>query len=220
MNLKLKNNLTDSATEIIRNAIVNGEFGLGESLSEIKICKKYNLSKTPVREAFSVLKNEGLIKKISRKGSFVFDITVNEIEQIAESRFLLENYVIKNSMLETPKILLSELIKIFEKMEIAAGNNDYQSFLDLDTEFHKAFFISCNNQYLINFYNTLSYKSQALKYYVVKSAIDGGEGLGSHKSILNDVTNNDLISLTNNLSQHLTIWINKYVSTYKINPRI
>ena len=215
----MKNNLTYSALDIIRNAIVNGEFSLGESLSEIKICEKYNLSKTPVREAFSVLKNEGLLNRISRKGTFVFDITVNEIQHIAESRFLLEDYVIKNSMLETPKILVNALSKVYEKMETAADKYDYQAFLNLDTEFHKTFFISCKNKYLINFYNTLSNKSQALKYYVVKTALEGGEGLGSHKSILDDVINNDLTSLSNNLSQHLTIWINKYVSTYKINPR-
>ena len=215
----MKNNLTYSALDIIRNAIVNGEFGLGESLSEIKICEKYNLSKTPVREAFSVLKNEGLLNRISRKGTFVFDITVNEIQHIAESRFLLEDYVIKNSMLETPKILVNSLSRVYEKMETAADKNDYQKFLELDTEFHKTFFISCKNKYLINFYNILSNKSQALKYYVVKTAVEGGEGLGSHKSILDDVINNDLTSLSNNLSQHLTIWINKYVSTYKINPR-
>ena len=215
----MKNNLTFLALDIIRNAIVNGEFGLGESLSEIKICEKYNLSKTPVREAFSVLKNEGLINRIPRKGTFVFDITVNEIQHIAESRFLLEDYVIKNSMLETPKILVNALSKVYEKMETAADKYDYQAFLNLDTEFHKTFFISCKNKYLINFYNILSNKSQTLKYYVVKTALEGGEGLWSHKSILDDVKNNDLTSLSNNLSQHLTIWINKYVSTYKINPR-
>ena len=215
----MKNNLTFLALDIIRNAIVNGDFGLGESLSEIKICEKYNLSKTPVREAFSVLKNEGLINRIPRKGTFVFDITVNEIQHIAESRFLLEDYVIKNSMLETPKILVNALSKVYEKMETAADKYDYQAFLNLDTEFHKTFFISCKNKYLINFYNILSNKSQTLKYYVVKTALEGGEGLWSHKSILDDVKNNDLTSLSNNLSQHLTIWINKYVSTYKINPR-
>ena len=215
----MKNNLTYSALDIIRNAIVNGEFFLGESLSEIRICKKYNLSKTPVREAFSVLKNEGLLNRIPRKGTFVFDITVNEIQHIAESRFLLEDYVIKKSILENPKILVNALSKVYEKMETAADRNDYRSFLNHDTEFHKTFFISCKNEYLINFYNVLSNKSQALKYYVVKTAIEGGEGLGSHKSILDDVKNNDLTSLSKNLSEHLTIWINKYVSTYKINPR-
>ena len=102
-------------------------------------------------------------------------------------------------------------------MEKAAHLNDHVAFLDLDTEFHKSFFISCNNDYLINFYNVLSNKSQALKYYVVKNAIEGGEGLISHKSILDDVKNNNINALSENLKQHLTEWINKYILNTKLN---
>ena len=210
-------NLMINATEAIRKDIIYGEYELGEPLSEVKICKKYNLSKTPVREALAILQNEGLVNRIARRGSFVFDITVSEIKQIAESRYLLENYAIQNSMIASPQILVNKLTEIYENMVKAAHLNDHVAFLDLDTEFHKSFFISCNNDYLVNFYNVLSNKSQALKYYVVKNAIEGGEGLISHKSILDDVKNNNINALSENLKQHLTEWINKYILNTKLN---
>ena len=210
-------NLMINATEAIRKDIIYGEYKLGEPLSEIKICKKYHLSKTPVREALAILQNEGLVNRIARRGSFVFDITVSEIKQIAESRYLLENYAIQNSMIASPQILVNKLTEIYENMVKAAHLNDHVAFLDLDTEFHKSFFISCNNDYLVNFYNVLSNKSQALKYYVVKNAIEGGGGLISHKSILDDVKNNNIDALSENLKQHLTEWINKYILNTKLN---
>ena len=210
-------NLMINATEAIRKDIIYGEYELGEPLSEVKICKKYNLSKTPVREALAILQNEGLVNRIARRGSFVFDITVSEIKQIAESRYLLENYAIQNSMIASPQILVNKLTKIYENMEKVAHLNDHVAFLDLDTEFHKSFFISCNNDYLVNFYNVLSNKSQALKYFVVKNAIEGGGGLISHKSILDDVKNNNIDALSENLKQHLTEWINKYILNTKLN---
>ena len=210
-------NLMINATEAIRKDIIYGEYELGEPLSEVKICKKYNLSKTPVREALAILQNEGLVNRIARRGSFVFDITVSEIKQIAESRYLLENYAIQNSMIASPQILVNKLTEIYENMVKAAHLNDHVAFLDLDTEFHKSFFISCNNDYLVNFYNVLSNKSQALKYFVVKNAIEGGGGLISHKSILDDVKNNNINALSENLKQHLTEWINKYILNTKLN---
>jgi DNA-binding GntR family transcriptional regulator len=210
-------NLMINATEAIRKDIIYGEYKLGEPLSEIKICKKYHLSKTPVREALAILQNEGLVNRIARRGSFVFDITVSEIKQIAESRYLLENYAIQNSMIASPQILVNKLTEIYENMVKAAHLNDHVAFLDLDTEFHKSFFISCNNDYLVNFYNVLSNKSQALKYFVVKNAIEGGGGLISHKSILDDVKNNNINALSENLKQHLTEWINKYILNTKLN---
>jgi len=210
-------NLMLNATDTIRKAIIYGDFSLGEPLSELKICKKYNLSKTPVREAFAILQNEGLVNRIARRGSFVFDITVSEIKQIAESRYLLENYAIKKSMIARPQILVDKLTEIYENMEKAALINDHVEFLDLDTEFHKSFFISCDNSYLVNFYNILSNKSQAIKYYVVKIAIEEGEGLISHKSILDNVKNNDKEALSKNLKEHLTEWINKYIPNTKLS---
>ena len=46
---------------------------------------------------------EGLVKKIRRRGSFVFDITVKDIEQIAEVRYLLEEFALKKSILSIIK---------------------------------------------------------------------------------------------------------------------
>ena len=177
-------NLMINATEAIRKDIIYGEYKLGEPLSEIKICKKYHLSKTPVREALAILQNEGLVNRIARRGSFVFDITVSEIKQIAESRYLLENYAIQKSMIAIPQILVKKLTEIYENMEKAALINDHVEFLDLDTKFHKSFFISCDNSYLVDFYNILSNKSQAIKYYFVKIAIE--EAKKKARKIIND----------------------------------
>ena len=65
-------NLTEQAISIIKNAIVMGELKLGEAVSEIGICNRYKLSKTPVREALVILSHEGLVNKVSRKGCFCF----------------------------------------------------------------------------------------------------------------------------------------------------
>ena len=73
-------NLTEQAIAAIKKAIVMGELKLGESISEIGICKKYNLSKTPVREALAILNHDELVNKVARRGSFVFDISLNDIE--------------------------------------------------------------------------------------------------------------------------------------------
>ena len=47
--------------------------------------------------------------------------------------------------------------------------------------------------------------------------LKGGEGLISHKSILDDVKNNNINALSENLKQHLTEWINKYILNTKLN---
>lgn len=209
-------NLTDQAIYIIKNAIVMGDLKLGEAISEIGICDKYNLSKTPVREALVILSHEGLVNKISRKGCFVFDITINEIEEIAELRFLLEEYAIKKSLNNNKKEFINNLNNIFAEMENASSKNDFLKYLEIDTKFHNAFFDYSDNKHLTDSYKKLSGKVEALRFYVVKKSIEDGEGLKSHRSILDAIINEDYSNLSVNLNKHMILWLNKYKFDFKI----
>ena len=146
----------------------------------------------------------------------MFDITVKEIEQIAELRYLLEEFALKKSFVTNKNELLSELNRIYKNMEVASNTKDYIKYLDLDTEFHRAFFKLCDNDYLINNYESLSSKVEALRFYVVQSAVDSGEGLESHKQIIDSIESNDNEQLSQNLKEHLTAWLNKYKSDFSL----
>ena len=101
-------------------------------------------------------------------------------------------------------------------MEVASNSKDYVKYLELDSKFHKTFFKYCGNNFLKIYYENLSSKFQALRFYVVQSAIDSGEGLRSHKFILDSIKNNDTVKLSFSLKKHLTTWLNKYKSDFKI----
>ena len=135
-----QDNLTEQAIFVIKNAIIMGELKLGEAISEVGICNKYNLSKTPVREALVILSHEELVNKVARKGCFVFDITLSEIEELAELRYLLEEFAIKKSLKNNKINLKNDLKNIFQEMVISYNEKDYVKFVDIDTKFHQVFF--------------------------------------------------------------------------------
>ena len=101
-------------------------------------------------------------------------------------------------------------------MEVASNTKDYIKYLDLDTEFHRAFFKYCDNDYLKSNYDNLSSKVEALRFYVVQIAVDSGEGLESHKQIIDSIESNDNEQLSRNLKEHLTAWSNKYKSDFSL----
>ena len=209
-------NLTEQAIFIIKKAIIIGELKLGEAISEIGICKSYKLSKTPVREALVILSHEELVKKVARKGCFVFDITLSEIEELAELRYLLEEFAAKKSLENNRTDLINDLQSIYSEMEIANNEKDFFKFLDIDTKFHKTFFKYSNNEHLIRNYEKISSKIQALRFYVVKKALEDGQALRSHKIILDAIINEDLEFFSENLHQHFISWLNKYKLDFKI----
>ena len=209
-----KDYLSVKAADMIRSSIINGDLQIGEPLSEQKISKKFNLSKTPVREALSILVHEGLIQKHSRRGSFVFEITINEIEEIAEYRFILELYALKKSLEINKKGLVEVLSKNITEQKKASKQKDYNKFLILDTEFHKSFFKYFENITVLNSYNIILNKSQALRVKTLKDSVDDGSSLEGHINILKVIKENKILDET--LSKHLVEWVAKYRSNYKI----
>lgn len=64
-------NLDTVVRESLRAKILNGDLDGGFHLSELKISKEYNVSRTPVREALCALAADGLVEMVPHRGAFV-----------------------------------------------------------------------------------------------------------------------------------------------------
>ena len=80
------------AYERIRSAIVEGEFAPGQRLIEQKIAERYDLSRTPVREAIRRLEAEGLVVSERNRGAMVREVDLDEVLDLYELRLRLESY--------------------------------------------------------------------------------------------------------------------------------
>ena len=81
--------LTDEIAEIIRNRILKGEYQIGEKIKETKIASELCVSRTPIREAFKLLENEGLIDYVPNRGCFAKGFTKQDIDDIYAVRTAL-----------------------------------------------------------------------------------------------------------------------------------
>ena len=63
--------MTNAVLEALRNDINNCIYESGQFVTEAEISQKFNVSKTPAREALNYLCQEGLLDKIPRKGYIV-----------------------------------------------------------------------------------------------------------------------------------------------------
>ena len=72
-------NLSNSLFHQLRTDILQGKLKPGEKLTEQRICQEYVVSRTPVREAFQKLENDGLIETIPNRGAFVVGVSDRDI---------------------------------------------------------------------------------------------------------------------------------------------
>ena len=85
----------DFAVEALRNAILNGEVGLGERVNEVAFTTKWGISRTTFREALRQMEQAGLLVRIPFRGTFVRDFTEEEIDSLNNLRGALETYAVE-----------------------------------------------------------------------------------------------------------------------------
>jgi DNA-binding GntR family transcriptional regulator len=90
--------LGDEAAERLRSAIRNGALPPGTRLVERELAERLGVSRIPVREAIQQLVEEGLVKKIPHRGTFVYAPSYEELEEMASLRVILEQFVVERVM--------------------------------------------------------------------------------------------------------------------------
>jgi len=148
----LKQSLKDVAVEYLKSKILTGEYKAGDRINEVKVAEELNISRAPIREGIKELESHGLVKQIPRKGSYVVELTIEDIKEIYSIRLSLENSLI-DKIIEEEKLLEEDfkyLEKIVDEMiEIAESELDYTDKMfkinGKDLSFHRYIWKKANS---------------------------------------------------------------------------
>ncbi len=136
----------------IRAAIQEGEYQLGEALSELKLAAALGVSRTPVREALSLLQLQGLIEIRPQSGSFVFMPSEEDVAELCIFRRVVELAALRLSFARRREDMLRDMRKAVEMMDHAQAAGDRLEMARADSAFHQSIAENCGNAYLINSY--------------------------------------------------------------------
>jgi DNA-binding GntR family transcriptional regulator len=88
----LTRNASSAATELIRQAIIDGRLPPGRRLKEEELARELGISRTPVREALLMLNAEGLVDAAPNRGAVVRSHSAEDLDDLYQLRALLEGY--------------------------------------------------------------------------------------------------------------------------------
>jgi DNA-binding GntR family transcriptional regulator len=172
--------LTDQAADEIRARIVRGDFPPGAPLSENTLAAELGVSKTPIREALLRLSMEGLVTIRPQRGSFVFDMTAEEIVELGELRETLEVAALRLAAARDRAELVAELQTIVADMAAALEAGCFARYRTLDADFHAAFFRHCGNRFFVGSYEGFAFRVQALRARLSNDPALNFKSLGEH----------------------------------------
>lgn len=191
--------------ERLREAIMSAELSLGEMLSEEKIAASMNVSRTPVREALTMLQLQGLITIVPQRGSFVFKPDSEDLGALVQYRLMLEREAAQLAMKNNPVRAAAALGRIVAQMKNASETDDLQIYAQADNQFHNVFFEFCENHYLSQAYEIAGGRIAALRAHLsFPLEMHRGRTLIEHIEIAEAFERGDLKTALAVLEVHIT----------------
>jgi GntR family transcriptional regulator, rspAB operon transcriptional repressor len=129
--------------EEISNAIITLKLLPGEKISEIESSRRFNVSRTPIRDVFKRLEDNGLLEIRSQSGSFVTKINMSNISDLVYIRYSCELSVLKEVASKMTKenatYLYHNLERQNELTKSKSGSNEEfaDKYFALDNDFHQ-----------------------------------------------------------------------------------
>ena len=143
--LEAPRSLTEDAADRIREQILAGGFKQGEHLVEAKIADQLNISRGPVREAFKLLRAEGLLNEEPRRGTFVVSLTAQDVRDIYGLRAALEGRAARLIARSQDPDSLARLRALADDIDRAVASGDAIEVGRADLAFHEGLCELCGN---------------------------------------------------------------------------
>jgi DNA-binding GntR family transcriptional regulator len=132
----LVRNASVAATEVIRQAIVDGRLEPGQRLKEEELARELGISRTPVREALLVLQTEGLVVAEPNRGAMVREHDASDLDDLYQLRALLEGYAARRAATRVTEEALDSLRESCDRFEALASGGELREIVRENLFFH------------------------------------------------------------------------------------
>lgn len=179
-------NLREKAYQTIRERILDGFYQPGEMLNEKAIIEELQISRTPFRDAVNLLERDGLVASQPNKGFYVHTLSVQDMMEIFDVRFLLEPSVYR---LAATRISEETVAQLRERTETALKGSIREMQRE-DNHFHMTVLHTITNAYLIRTMEDI-YACFRISNYGEKNIISLTPSLKEHLDILDALAAHD-----------------------------
>ncbi|WP_281522449.1 GntR family transcriptional regulator [Mogibacterium timidum] len=167
----------------IQKDILSGKLPANSKLTEQAVCKQYDVSRTPVREAFRQLESDGLIENIPNRGAYVIGLSSRDISDLFDLRRTFEVKAVEWAIERMDDSEIDTLRENIEFMEFYTLKADVEKVLQFNSAFHNIIYKGTKNRML---YQTLSSYQTYLKHSAPAKTFNDGYLriiLDEHKTI-------------------------------------
>jgi DNA-binding GntR family transcriptional regulator len=190
----------------LRTDIILGKYQAGTRLIESKVADDLGTSRAPVRTAFQLLAQDGLVINLANGGTQIVGFSIKNANDLFDLRYLLERRAIE-LILNNTSFNFRPLIESMEKLEEPMINDEKTELSSsetsqLDINFHRSILIMSQNYPLLVAWNTLANVMQTILEITNMSCSSYEEFFNGHRKLANFIIQRSQSSL-DDLEEHL-----------------
>jgi len=176
--------LREVVCETLRTAIIEGVLKPGERLMEIQVSEELGVSRTPVREAIRKLELEGFVVMIPRRGTYVSDLSIKDINEVFEVRTALDVLAAGMAAERITDDELEQMERLLVQLGEYIEHNEIEKIVEADSQFHDLLYSASRNTRLVGIINNL--REQLTRFRSLSMSYPGRlkEMLGEHTRLV------------------------------------
>ena len=141
----------------LRDRILSGTYARGTALTEIRVSQDLGVSRTPIREAFSQLLLDGLVKATPNKGVIVEGLDQNDLLDWYDIRIRMEGMAAEKATHHLTPAIIADLEQTIEQARQLLENGQLEALIQQDAHFHDVIFRTSGSKVLQNFLNPIAH---------------------------------------------------------------
>lgn len=198
-----RRSLHDEVAGRIRAAIVEGRLPPEERLNERVLCKRYGISRTPLREALKVLASEGLVILHPNRGASVPPLTVEDLDSTVAVMSHIEILVGKLAAERITEDGLEKVVSLHHRMARHRSLGELPLYFQANQTIHSELVRHTRNPALESVYASLNARMLRFRYLANQSDDRWKEAMHEHELILEALLARDGARLGHLLHDHL-----------------
>jgi DNA-binding GntR family transcriptional regulator len=189
----------------LENDIFTGRLAPGSPIDEKAIAERFEVSRTPVREALLHLVESGLIEKSSRRGATVAKLDLRRLIQAFETVSELEALCARFAARRITADEKDALIKVHESASRALASGNEDEYARMGRQFHTRIMHATHNGMLIETTERLALHTLPYRRFQLRQAGRSAANQRDHDRILAAIVGGDDVKAGDLMRSHVTV---------------
>ena len=199
----------------IRDSILRGDLEDGVRIPEAQLCARFDVSRTPLREALKALATEGLVTLRPNRGAIVTPMDAGLLSEVFEAKAALERFIGQHAAIRADEAALSDLEMLHSRLQQTAALGQSELYSDINAAFHDRLAAATMNSQIKQIYATLQVQVRRARRVINHNPARISASLAEHEGIMDALRIRAPLDLAERLAAHNDATAQAFVAQFR-----